>query len=137
MKPEKAFLVFIFAFYITLQSPIPMKSILVLVVVTSIFQARNTEIETGVSKVICSMKRQIHTEILIGRKLILNQKVLTKKLYQECNFQVRVVSKLEANGKTDLVAFAYNDIGIKVYRYTFPMQTISVFKLGSLNKYGK
>ena len=97
-----------------------MKYILVLVVFISIFQASNTEFETGVSKVICSMKRQIHTEILIGRKFVLNQKVLTKKLYQECNFQVRVVSKLKANGKTDLVAFAYNDIGIKVYRLGNP-----------------
>ena len=70
--------------------------------------------EKILSKIICSFKRLVYTDIFIK-----NQNPdpirLSKQMFNECNFKVRIVIDNTAIGKNDLIAFAYSEIEIKVW----------------------
>ena len=69
--------------------------------------------EKILSKIICSFKRLVYTDIFIK-----NQNPdpirLSKQMFNECNFKVRIVIDNTAIGKNDLIAFAYSEMEIKV-----------------------
>ena len=98
-----------------LHSPNTMKLIFILGIIICLFQANNAEFKEEFSKVICSMKRLVPSEIFIGTQLVSDQVILSKRVFQECNFQVRVVSKYNPLGTTDLIAFGYHEKDIKVH----------------------
>ena len=60
------------------------------------------------------MKRIVYTEIFIGTQLVADQAILSKRLFQDCNFQVRIVSTFKAHGKTDLIAIGFHQKDIEV-----------------------
>ena len=60
------------------------------------------------------MKRIVYTEIFIGTQLVSDQATLSKRLFEECNFQVRIVSTFQARGKTDLIAIGFHQKDIEV-----------------------
>ena len=96
-------------------SPNTMKLIFLLEVIICLLQASNAEFEVALSKVICLMKRLVHTEIFIGTQSEIDQVTLSKRIFQECDFQIRVVSNFNTHGKTDLIAFAFQEKDKKVF----------------------
>ena len=60
------------------------------------------------------MKRIVYTEIFIGTQLLSDQAILSKRLFQDCDFQVRIVSTFKARGKTDLIAIGFHQKDIEV-----------------------
>ena len=95
-----------------------MKFIFVLGIFICNFKTSNTELKTGISKVICTMKRPIHTEIYFGSKTVSYQVMLMKNVFQECNLKLKVVSKFIANERTNLIAFCYDEKDLKVNLYS-------------------
>ena len=91
-----------------------MKFIFVVKIIICLFQASNAEFKEAFSKVICTMKRLVYTEIFIGTQLVSDQVILSKRVFQDCNFQVRVVSKFNPLQATDLIAFSYHEKDMKV-----------------------
>ena len=61
------------------------------------------------------MKRTVYTEIFLGTQLVSDQVILSKRIFQDCDFQVRVVSTFKAHGKTDFIAIGLHQRDIKVY----------------------
>ena len=80
------------------------------------FQVSYSILEEAFSKTICSMKRLSKTDIYFGTELSLDQFRLSKKLFQECDFRVRMISDLHTLRNNDLVTFAYNEKDIKVFQ---------------------
>ena len=66
------------------------------------------------SKIICSLKRLVNTDIFIK-----NQNPdpirLIKQMFHECNFKVRIVMDNTAISNNDLIAFVYSEIQLKVW----------------------
>ena len=60
------------------------------------------------------MKRIVYTEIFIGTQLVSDQAILSKSLFQDCDFQVRIVSTFKARRKTDLIAIGFHQKDIEV-----------------------
>ena len=69
--------------------------------------------EKILSKIICSFKRLVYTDIFI-RNQNPDPIRLSKQMFNECNFKVRIVIDNAAIGKNDLIAFAYSEMEIKV-----------------------
>ena len=78
------------------------------------FQVSYSILEEAFSKTICSMKRLSQTDIYFGTELSLDKFILSKKLFQKCDFRVRMISDIHALRKNDLIAFAYHEKDIKV-----------------------
>ena len=60
------------------------------------------------------MKRRVNTEIFIGTQLVSDQVMLSKLVFRNCGFQVKVVSTFKASRKTDLIAIGFHQKDIKV-----------------------
>ena len=60
------------------------------------------------------MKRTVYTEIFVGSQLVSHQAILSKRLFQNCDFQVRIVSTFKARGKTDLIAIGFHQKDVEV-----------------------
>ena len=77
--------------------------------------------EKILSKIICSFKRLVYTDIFI-RNQNPDPIRLSKQMFNECNFKVRIVIDNTAIGKNDLIAFAYSEMEIKVWVSWFVLQ---------------
>ena len=69
--------------------------------------------EKILSKIICSLKRLVNTDIFI-RNQNPDPIRLIKQMFHECNFKVRIVMDNTAISNNDLIAFAYSEIQLKV-----------------------
>ena len=65
------------------------------------------------SKIICSLKRLVNTDIFI-RNQNPDPIRLWKQMFYECNFKVSIVIDNTAISNNDLIAFAYSEIQLKV-----------------------
>ena len=66
------------------------------------------EDEGKISKVICLFKRFTNTDIF-ENEFMPDRKKLSKRLFKECNLQVRIVSDQTQIGKNDFISFAYQE----------------------------
>ena len=89
-----------------------MKSIYVLLVFSLVCQAFQENL-TNFSRVICSMKWLTYSDIFLTSQTLKPMR-LSKKLFQECNIKVRIVTDIYAVGQNNLVSFVSNDIEKKV-----------------------
>ena len=60
------------------------------------------------------MKRRVYSEIFIGTQLVSDQVMLSKMVFRNCDFQVKVVSMFKASRKTDFIAIGFHQKDIKV-----------------------
>ena len=91
-----------------------MKLIFVIGLLICIFQLSNADFKKGFSEIICSLKRRVYTEMFIGTQLVSDQVILSKTVFQNCGFQLKVVSTFKASRKTDLIAIGFHQKDIKV-----------------------
>ena len=89
-----------------------MKLLPLITVVFLMFGANHSNAKI-LSKIICSLKRLVNTDIFI-RNQNPDPIRLSKQMFHECNFKVRIVIDNTAIGNNDLIAFAYNEMEIKV-----------------------
>ena len=94
-----------------------MKLIFLVASFICVFQSNNADFKEGFSEIICSMKRTVYTEMFIGTQLVSDQVILSKRVFKDCDFQVRIFSTFEAHRKTDLIAIGFHQKDIKVYSY--------------------
>ena len=69
--------------------------------------------EKILSKIICSLKRLVNTDIFM-RNENPDPIRLIKQMFHGCNFKVRIVIDSKAISNNDLIAFAYSEIQLKV-----------------------
>ena len=70
--------------------------------------------EKILSKIICSLKRLVNTDIFIKNQNPYPIRLI-KQIFHECNFKVRIVMDNTAISNNDLIAFAYSEIQLKVW----------------------
>ena len=62
--------------------------------------------EQKISKIICSLKRSKHVDIL---KLVpMDSILLSKSLFQECDIKIRIMTDIRNTETTDLISFAHH-----------------------------
>ena len=69
--------------------------------------------EKILSKIICSLKRLVNTDIFI-RNQNPDPIRLSKQMFHDCNFKVRIVIDNTAISNNDLIGFAYSEMELKV-----------------------
>ena len=84
-----------------------MKFFSLIIIFYSLFGA-SYEDERKISQVICLFKRFTNTDIF-ENEFMPNRKKLSKRLFKECNLQVKIVSDQSQIGKNDFVSFAYQE----------------------------
>ena len=83
-----------------------MDLVLLTILLLSIANCCQSFNEQKISRIICSLRRSKHVDILkLGP---MDSIVLIKSLFQECDIKIRIVSDIRNTETTDFISFAYH-----------------------------